>query len=87
MKPAAIRLTRTGASSSARLAISAGTAAATVDYGPAADARVAGFGAHEQQRPSRPDPVDSVAGGFDGEQEVVAEGVAQLVDFISSRRP
>ena len=75
-KPAAIRLTRTGATSSARVAINGGSAAVAVEArrGRVAAAAAAGA-AHEDERAAGPDLAGGVARDLERQSDVVGDAL------------
>jgi hypothetical protein len=77
-----------GASSSARLAVSAGSAALTVDATPRPRPgwRLP-VPPHEEERPSRVHLVDGVACDLDHQQEVFVEGVARMREVQVDEAP
>src|SRR5215471_11361618 len=77
-----MRLTRTGANSSARLAVSAGNRRGGRRYEREPTARAPPAGAaHEQQRASGPDFRDGVARHPECQQQVFAEGETRLFEL------
>ena len=77
--PAAMRLTRTGATSSARLAIRAGIAAVAAAISDRPGRAAAAGAAHEQQRAAGPHPADGVLGDGEGQPQMLVEGAVRLL--------
>ena len=83
-----MRLTRTGASSSARAAVNGGSTAVAADDDPevAPDPAAAGA-AHQQQRAAGSHPADGMPGDLERQHRVVADRLAHLIGVHLQQGP
>src|SRR5262249_31784872 len=85
-KPAAIRLTRTGATSSARLLVMAGRGGGGRAEGRARGGAATTDAAYEQQGSSRADPARGVPGDLQRQQEMGVDFAAGRVEVEPGQR-